>query len=82
VQWLETEPASPYIRLARIIATSQSVDEEGLRGKILARAAILGADAIVLGKSDVLESMGTGTAYQSTMGPSASSSGGRAAFLL
>jgi len=75
VQWLETEPASPHIKLARIIATSQSVDEDGLRDKILTRAATLGADAVVLGKSDVFESIGTGTPYQSTMGPGASSGG-------
>lgn len=76
VQWLETEPESPHIKLAHIIATSQSADEDELREKILARAATLGADAVVMGKSDVLESMGAGTAYESTMGPSASSSGG------
>jgi hypothetical protein len=75
VQWLETEPGSPHIKLARIIATSQSVDEDGLRDKILARAATLGADAVVLGKSDVLESMGAETPYQSTMGPAASNGG-------
>jgi hypothetical protein len=46
-----------------------------MREKILARASAIGADAVVLGKFDVLESMGAGPAYQSTMGPSASSSG-------
>lgn len=76
VQWLETEPDSPHIKLARIIATSQSVDEDQMREKILARASAMGADAVVLGKSDVLESVGAGTAPQSTMGPSAGSSGG------
>lgn len=75
VQWLETEPGTPYVELARIIATSQSVDEDGLREKILARAATLGADAVVLGKYNVLESMGAETPYQSTMGPAASSGG-------
>lgn len=45
VQWLESEPDSPHIKLARIIATSQSADEDELREKILARAATLGADA-------------------------------------
>ena len=69
VQWLETEPGSSYIELARIIATSQSADEDRLRDKILARASMMGADAVVLGKSDVLESMGSGPAYESTLGP-------------
>jgi hypothetical protein len=73
VQWLETEPDSPHIELARIIATSQSADEDRLRDKILARASMLGADAVVLGKSDVLESMGSGPIYQSTLGPTANS---------
>ena len=69
VQWLETEPDTPYVKLARIIATSQSADEDRLRDKILARASMMGADAVVLGKSDVLESIGPGTLYESTMGP-------------
>ena len=76
VQWLESEPESPHVRLARIIATSQSADEDKLREKILARAATLGADAVVMGKSDVLESVGAGTIPQSTMGPAGASSGG------
>ncbi|MFI5247915.1 MAG: hypothetical protein ACHQWV_05110 [Nitrospirales bacterium] len=76
VQWLETEPDSPHIKLARIIATSQSADEDRMREKILARASAMGADAVVLGKFDVLESMGAGTVPQSTMGPSEGSSGG------
>lgn len=73
VQWLETEPGSPHIKLARIIATSQSADEDRLRDKILARAGVIGADAVVLGKSDVLESMGSGPLYESTLGPAADS---------
>lgn len=73
VQWLETEPGSPHIELARIIATSQSADEDRLRDKILARASMMGADAVVLGKSDVLESMGSGPLYESTLGPAADS---------
>jgi hypothetical protein len=75
VQWLETEPDSPYVKLARIIATSQSADEDRLRDKILARASMMGADAVVLGKSDVLESMGSGPLYESTLGPAADSFG-------
>ena len=76
VRWLKSEPDAPHVKLARIIATSQSADEDKLREKILARAATLGADAVVMGKSDVLESVGTGTAPQSTMGPAGGSSGG------
>lgn len=76
VQWLESEPDFPHVKLARIIATSQSADEDKMREKMLARAAALGADAVVKGKSDVLESVGTGTAPQSTLGPAGGSSGG------
>ncbi len=76
MQWLESEPDSPHVKLARIIATSQSADEDELREKILARAATLGADAVVMGKSDVLESVGTGTVPQSTMGLQEEVSGG------
>jgi hypothetical protein len=75
VRWLETEPGSPHIELARIIATSQSADEDRLRDKILVRASMMGADAVVLGKSDVLESMGSGPLYESTLGPAADSFG-------
>ncbi|BFU94772.1 MAG: conserved exported protein of unknown function [Nitrospira sp.] len=76
LQWLESEPETPHVKLARIIATSQSADEDEMREKILARAATLGADAVIMGKSDVLESVGTGSAPQSTMGPAGGSSGG------
>jgi hypothetical protein len=75
VQWLEAEPTAAHVKLARIVATSQSADEDKMREKILARAATLGADAVVLGKSAVLESVGTGTAPQSTMGPAGSLGG-------
>ena len=73
VQWLEREPGSPHIQLVRIIVTSQSADEDRLRDKILARASMMGADAVVLRKSDVLDSMGSGPTYESTMGPAADS---------
>ncbi|MEP7152345.1 MAG: hypothetical protein ABI856_11590 [Nitrospira sp.] len=73
VQWLETEPASPHIKLARIIATTQSADEDRLRDKILVRAGTMGADAVVLGKSDILESLGPSPRYESTLGPAADS---------
>ncbi|HEU4683445.1 MAG TPA: hypothetical protein VFS39_02960 [Nitrospira sp.] len=73
VQWLEKEPASPHVTLARIIATSQWADEDRLREKILARAGTMGADAVVLGKSDILESIGSSPLYESTLGPAADS---------
>lgn len=67
VPMLETEPVRPHIKLARLIATSEDASEDRLREQLLRRAAQLGADAVVLGKSDVIESMGPGPAYQSTM---------------
>lgn len=73
VQWLETEPDFPYVELAKIVATSQSADEDHLRDKILARAKTIGADAVVLGKSNVLQFRGSGTPYESTLGPAADS---------
>lgn len=73
VQWLKAEPASTHIKLARIIATSQSADEDRMREKILARAGTLGADAVVMGKFDILESMGASPLYESTLGPAAES---------
>lgn len=76
LQWLGSEPETPHVKLARIIATSQTADEDRLREKILARAAALGADAVIMGKSDVLENVGAGSAPQSTMGPAGGSLGG------
>ncbi len=76
VRWLEKDPEAPHVKLARIIATSQSADEDEMRDEILSRAATLGADAVVLGKSDVLESVGAGAVPQSTMGPAGGSSWG------
>lgn len=73
VQWLDSEPGSPYVKLARIIATSESAEEDRLREKILARAAALGADAVIMGTFDVLESMGPSPLYESTLGPAAGS---------
>ena len=65
---LEVEPAQPHVNLARFIATSDSdyVDEDTLRGKILASAGRYGADAVVMGKYDLIESNGLGQTYQST----------------
>ena len=76
MQWLESEPDSPHVKFARIIATSQSADEDELREKILARAATLGADAVVMGKSDVLESVGTVRFLNPPWGPQEEVSGG------
>lgn len=73
VQSLDTEPNVPFSKLARIVATSDSADEEQLREKILARAGTLGADAVVMGKFDILESMGPSPLYESTLGPTANS---------
>ena len=64
---LDAEPARPHLKLARIIATSENASEDRLKEKILARARTLGADAIVLGKVDMIESMGTGSPFQNTM---------------
>lgn len=69
VEMLEMEPIRPHIRLARIIATSQSMGEASLQSHILSRARQIGADAVVRGKSDVLESMGPSPLYQSTLSP-------------
>ena len=75
LQALETEPSTPHIKLARIIATSQTADEDEMQENILARAKNLGADAVVMGKFDILESMGSGPLYESTLGPTADSFG-------
>jgi hypothetical protein len=64
---LDAEPARPHVKLARIIATSQHATEDRLKDKILARAKALGADAVVLGQVDMIESMGAGAALQNTM---------------
>nr|MBI3614172.1 hypothetical protein [Nitrospirota bacterium] len=65
---LAAEPGRPHVNLARFIATSDSdyVDEETLRGKILVSAGRYGADAVVMGKYDLIESTGLGQTYQST----------------
>jgi hypothetical protein len=69
VQVLSTEPFRPSMKLARIVATSQTVDEDALRERILTRARQLGADAVILGKVDVLESRGPSPLYESTLSP-------------
>ena len=66
---LSKEPAQFYVKLARIIATSQSADKDRLQDRILDRAKGLGADAVILGKVDVLESLGPSPLYESTLSP-------------
>ena len=58
VQVLSAEPFRPSMKLARIVATSQTVDEDALREIILTRARQLGGDAVILGNVDVLEPIG------------------------
>lgn len=47
LEWLSTEPSRPHIELARITAGSANLSEDTLRWKILDRARMLGADAVV-----------------------------------
>lgn len=63
----DAEPSLPHVKLARIIATSQNASEDRLKDKILARARQLGADAVVLGQADVIETMGSGSPFQNTI---------------
>ncbi len=69
IPWLDAEPAVPHVRLAEIIATSSSASEDRMRDKILSSAREIGADAVVKGKTDVLETMGPGPLYESTLSP-------------
>lgn len=74
IEALQTEPSRPHVKLARVTGTSESADEDAVRDKILAYAHRLGADAVVLGKADVIETMGQGSSYQSTTPPDLQSS--------
>lgn len=65
---LDAEPQRPYTKIAKLIATTQSDDEETVRQKILAKAGSLGADGVVITKVDVLKHMGH-PRYQSTLDP-------------
>ncbi|MDX1410605.1 MAG: hypothetical protein R3351_00460 [Nitrospirales bacterium] len=65
---LRSEPARPYSKIAKLIATSQTDDEEAVRQKMLDKAGTLGADAVVITKVDVLKHMGS-PRYQSTLDP-------------
>ena len=68
IQPLDSKPARPYVKIAKLIATTQSDDEEEVRLKILKKARPLGADAVIMGKADVLKHMGH-PRYQSTLTP-------------
>ena len=70
---LDEKPNGRYLAVAKIFATTDSATENSLRSHILARAALLGADAVIFGKVDLLESMGASPAYQSTLTPAGTS---------
>jgi hypothetical protein len=57
------------MKLAHIVVTGQTVDENALCERILTCARQLGADAVILGKVDVLESIGPSPRYESTLSP-------------
>jgi len=61
-----SEPSRPHVKLAKLIATSDSDDEDILRAKIEEKARSIGADGVVMGKVDMLEHMGH-PRYQSTL---------------
>ena len=65
---LNAEPNRPYTKIAKLIATTQTDDEETVRMKMLDKAGTLGADAVVITKVDVLKHMGS-PRYQSTLDP-------------
>ena len=57
-EW-KTAPKRPYLPLAKLIATRAGDDEEdAVKKALLARARQLGADGVIIEKSDVLEEMG------------------------
>lgn len=69
IEVLQAEPAQPHVAFARLIATSEYADDDALRAKILTQARRLGADAIVVERSEVLKHMRQGSMYQSTLAP-------------
>lgn len=71
---LQKDPQRPHVKLARLTATSGSSDEDELREKILKAAHKLGADAVVLGKADVMEDFSHGPRWVSTNSPDVQSS--------
>ena len=68
IQPLDAKPTRPYVKIAKLIATTHSDDEDEVREKILQKARPLGADAVIMGKADVLKHMGH-PRYQSTLTP-------------
>ena len=65
---LNAEPNRPFTKIAKLIATTQTDDEETVRIKMLDKAGTLGADAVVITKVDVMKHMGH-PRYQSTLDP-------------
>ena len=63
-----SEPQRPYTKIAKLIATTQTDDEETVREKMREKAGTLGADAVVITKVDVLKHMGH-PRFQSTLDP-------------
>jgi hypothetical protein len=55
------------MKLAHIVVTGQTVDENALCERILTCARQLGADAVILGKVDVLDSIGPSPLDESTL---------------
>lgn len=69
IEALEEEPNRSYIKLAQITATSENAEEDTLRERILSRARQIGADAVVLGKADLIRTYGPSPLFQSTLSP-------------
>ncbi|MEW6544307.1 MAG: hypothetical protein AB1411_11925 [Nitrospirota bacterium] len=57
VEVLKKSPSRAHVKLARLVATGEHVDEDRLQAKILSEARSLGADAIVVEKVDLLNIM-------------------------
>ena len=57
-EW-QIPPNQPYVEIAKLIATSTGPDEaDRVREKVVERARQLGADGIIINKTDVLEDIG------------------------
>lgn len=50
MSFMQKEPSRPYIKLAKIVATSRYASENTLQNRIMDRARGLGADAVILSK--------------------------------
>lgn len=68
VEELANEPQRPYTKIAKLIATTQTDDEQTVREKMVEKARTLGADAVFITKVDVLKHMGH-PRFQSTLDP-------------